>query len=136
MRDKRSMLGAARTPGQAPQRNCMRYSCIVILVRLFPGRDGPPRIGRPSAPTLHHHTAGPFVFEHEAGRIDGCGACHAPHGSPNHRLLKMWPVRELCLSCHPVTPPSHNMAPFSPFRECATCHTEVHGSNLDPRLFR
>jgi DmsE family decaheme c-type cytochrome len=84
----------------------------------------------------HAGTVGPFVHEHEAGRIDGCAACHQPHGSPNRLLLTMTPVRDLCLSCHPSTPATHTLAGFSPFLECAQCHTEVHGSDLSPRLFR
>jgi DmsE family decaheme c-type cytochrome len=84
----------------------------------------------------HLDTTGPFVFEHEADRVDGCGICHAPHGSPNARLLRLWPVRNLCLSCHPNTPLNHNIASFLPFRECVSCHTEIHGSDLDPRFFR
>lgn len=86
--------------------------------------------------SCHPGTAGPFVFEHEADRTEGCGACHAPHGSPNRRLLTVWPVRDLCLQCHPATPPNHDLSSFSPFLECARCHTEVHGSDIDPLLFR
>lgn len=84
----------------------------------------------------HRNTAGPFVFEHEADRVDGCGACHAPHGSPNRRLLKQWPVQNLCLQCHATTPASHDIGPASLFRDCIRCHTEVHGSDLDRHLFR
>ena len=84
----------------------------------------------------HPATAGPFVYEHHADTVDGCAACHVPHGSPNRRLLRASPVRVLCLSCHPDTPLNHNQASFSPFRECVTCHTEIHGSDLDRRFFR
>ena len=37
----------------------------------------------------HAEKAGPFVYEHEAVKIEGCTACHTPHGSTNARLLKM-----------------------------------------------
>src|SRR5271155_1456369 len=36
----------------------------------------------------HSDKAGPFVFEHEAVKIEGCTSCHMPHGSSNPRLLK------------------------------------------------
>jgi len=84
----------------------------------------------------HSRETGPFVFSHEAGRLDGCGACHEAHGSPNPKLLRMWPLRDLCLSCHPATPANHDQRSFSPFRECITCHVEIHGSDLDRRYFR
>jgi DmsE family decaheme c-type cytochrome len=84
----------------------------------------------------HPAMAGPFVFEHEADRTEGCAACHRPHGSPNRRLLTVWPVRNLCLQCHAVTPLNHDISSFSPFLECARCHTEVHGSDIDRFLFR
>jgi len=86
----------------------------------------------------HWRYAGPFVYEHEADRMEGCLACHAPHGSPNRGLLKVYPTRDLCLQCHPDTPanPPHNLSDFSPFQNCLRCHTEVHGSDLDPTMFR
>ncbi len=84
----------------------------------------------------HTDTAGPFIHEHEADRFEGCGTCHDSHGSPNRRLLRMSPVRLLCLSCHPITPANHSIAPSSPFLECVSCHTEIHGSDLSPRFFR
>ncbi|MEW6071788.1 MAG: cytochrome c3 family protein [Planctomycetota bacterium] len=84
----------------------------------------------------HRDVAGPFVYEHRADSVDGCGACHSAHGSPNRRLLIAAPVRNLCLGCHDDTPANHNLASFSPFRECVTCHTEIHGSDLDGRFFR
>lgn len=99
-------------------------------------------------PCLGCHVAqrGPFVFEHAAVRVDGCGACHAPHGSPNPRLLARPAVFTQCLECHngagsfgrqgdgvQLTPPSHNMADPR-FRNCVTCHVRIHGSNTS-RLF-
>ncbi len=105
-----------------------------------------PHSDRPSALTdarirrrceeCHPRAAGPFVHEHEADRIDGCGACHQPHGSPSPGLLGTKPVRLLCLSCHPSTPANHSLASFSAFLDCVRCHTEIHGSDLDPKFFR
>jgi DmsE family decaheme c-type cytochrome len=99
-------------------------------------------------PCLKCHTdlRGPFLFEHAAVRIDGCETCHAPHGSPNARLLRRPVVYTICLECHNGAPgfgrqgdgirvqsPSHNMADPR-FRNCTTCHFRIHGSNAD-RLF-
>src|SRR5262249_34554481 len=36
----------------------------------------------------HADKQGPFVFEHAPLKVEGCAACHDPHGSSNPRLLK------------------------------------------------
>lgn len=95
----------------------------------------------------HSDKRGPFVFEHAAVRVDGCEACHSPHGSPNPRLLRRPVTFTLCLECHngagafgrngqgiPTQSPSHNMADPR-YQNCTTCHVKIHGSNGD-RLFR
>ena len=33
--------------------------------------------------TCHADKRGPFVFEHEPMKVEGCASCHTPHGSPN-----------------------------------------------------
>lgn len=96
----------------------------------------------------HTEYRGPFLFEHAAVRIDGCESCHAPHGSPNARLLKRPTMFMVCLECHTgagsfgrnadgITPqsPSHNMADPK-YRNCTTCHLRIHGSNADQRFLR
>lgn len=96
----------------------------------------------------HSDKRGPFVFEHAAVRVDGCEVCHAPHGSPNARLLRRPVVFTLCLECHngggsfgrtgqgiPVQSPSHNMAEPR-YQNCTTCHVRIHGSNADQRFLR
>ena len=98
----------------------------------------------------HSDKRGPFVFEHAPVRVEGCPACHNPHGSTNPRLLNRPAAFTLCLECHndiagagmglrgdgirPPAPWFHDLADPS-FRECATCHARIHGSNADP-LFR
>ena len=98
----------------------------------------------------HGNKAGPFAFEHAPVRLDGCPACHMPHGSPNARMLTRSEVRFVCLECHSnlptptaaanaalgsVAPASHNL--FSPqIRECTVCHQQVHGSYVDRGLLR
>ena len=37
--------------------------------------------------TCHTDKSGPFVFEHLSQRVDGCTACHTPHGSINRHML-------------------------------------------------
>jgi DmsE family decaheme c-type cytochrome len=96
----------------------------------------------------HMNYRGPFAFEHAALRVDGCEACHVPHGSANARLMKRPFVFTLCLECHNgVAPfgregdgistqsPSHNMNDPR-YRNCTTCHVRIHGSNADPRFLR
>ncbi len=84
----------------------------------------------------HAEKAGPFVFDHLPKRLDGCVACHRPHGAPSARLLDTTPVRTLCLSCHADLPSSHEQKPSSPYRHCIDCHVEIHGSDSSRVFFR
>jgi DmsE family decaheme c-type cytochrome len=96
----------------------------------------------------HADKQGPFVFEHAAVRVDGCEACHLPHGSANPRLMRRPVVATLCLECHngagnfgrnaqgiPLQTPSHNMADPR-YHNCTSCHVRIHGSNGDARFLR
>jgi DmsE family decaheme c-type cytochrome len=90
----------------------------------------------------HSDKAGPFVYEHEAVKIEGCVACHTPHGSSNPRLLKRAQVNLLCLECHsfnvdagaPAIPTFHNQA--QKYQACTLCHTQIHGSNVNKWFFQ
>jgi len=90
----------------------------------------------------HVDKAGPFVFEHQPVKTEGCVACHVPHGSSNPRLLKRSQVNVLCLECHTLTagsgvpglPSFHNQA--QKYQACTVCHIAVHGSNFDPVFFK
>jgi DmsE family decaheme c-type cytochrome len=96
----------------------------------------------------HSEKRGPFVFEHGGVRVEGCEACHLPHGSTNPRLLRRPVVFTLCLECHngagdfgrsadgiPTQTPTHNMADPR-YQNCTMCHVRIHGSNSDPRFLR
>lgn len=102
------------------------------------------------APCFKCHTEkrGPFLYEHGAVRVDGCGACHLPHGSANARLLKRPQTFPLCLECHngagsfgrqadgvALQSGFHNMADPR-YRNCTTCHVRIHGSNADRTMLR
>jgi DmsE family decaheme c-type cytochrome len=90
----------------------------------------------------HTDKQGPYVFEHEAVKIEGCQSCHVPHGSPNPHMLKVSNVNMLCLQCHtqssfsgaPGTPSFHNQNTF--FQACTLCHSQIHGSNFDEFFFK
>ena len=92
--------------------------------------------------TCHTDKQGPFVFEHQPVKVDGCQSCHMVHGGPNPHMLKLSNVNLLCLQCHtqssfsgaPGAPSFHNQA--SLFQSCVLCHSAVHGSNFDPRFFK
>ena len=85
----------------------------------------------------HADKAGPFSFEHEPVKTEGCEACHTPHGSTNPRLLKRASVNLLCLECHtltldsgaPAIPSFHNQS--QKYQACTMCHPTIHGSNFD-----
>ena len=85
----------------------------------------------------HADKAGPFSFEHQPVKTEGCQSCHAPHGSTNPRLLKRASVNLLCMECHtltqdsgtPAIPTFHNQS--QKYSACTLCHPTIHGSNFD-----
>jgi predicted CXXCH cytochrome family protein len=82
----------------------------------------------------HIEKRGPFVFEHSAVKVQGCVACHTPHGSVNRNLLARREERFTCLSCH-VAPTAanvpHSRLSFQTRGDCTRCHASIHGSNFD-----
>ena len=87
----------------------------------------------------HSETRGPFVYEHAAVKAEGCMACHTPHGSQNTRLLNMPNINTLCNQCHsPVAAGTvHGMnAGSSELTPCTSCHTFIHGSNINQAFLR
>lgn len=96
--------------------------------------------------TCHMDKQGPFVFEHQPVKIEGCASCHIPHGGANAHMLRVSNVNLLCLQCHtnslmnaktgnaPGTPSFHSQQTF--FKSCTLCHIQVHGSNFDPTFFK
>ena len=92
----------------------------------------------------HTDKQGPFVFEHAPLKVEGCAACHIPHGTQNPKLLKRQQVRQLCLECHsgitdqladgPTSGPHDQRNLRS--RNCTNCHTAIHGSNANRTFFR
>ena len=93
----------------------------------------------------HANKAGPFVFEHAAIKLEGCTACHIPHGSANPKMLKRASVRQLCFECHTgiinettegaAVPSFHSQANVR-YQQCTVCHSAIHGSNSSPIFFR
>ena len=90
----------------------------------------------------HAETAGPFVYEHDVVKTEGCTACHDPHGGPNPRLLNRASVNTICLQCHSASSnfttgepigPAHNQA--AQYQSCTICHTDIHGSNISRVFF-
>ena len=87
----------------------------------------------------HTETRGPFVFEHAAVKAEGCVGCHTPHGSQNARLLNVPNINQLCNQCHsPVSAGTvHGMnAGSAEVTPCISCHTMIHGSNINPAFIR
>jgi DmsE family decaheme c-type cytochrome len=95
----------------------------------------------------HVDKRGPWVYEHPSVFIEGCGACHYPHGAMNAKLLRRPVVFTLCLECHngsasgargngvPFQTARHNMLDPK-FQKCTTCHVRIHGSNADQFFLR
>jgi DmsE family decaheme c-type cytochrome len=97
----------------------------------------------PSCLSCHTNLRGPFVFEHDPVRVEGCTACHVQHGSPNPNMLTRNEVRTVCLECHAnagmgsgAVPPAFHDLRTSRFQNCTTCHRKIHGSHVDRSLQR
>lgn len=87
----------------------------------------------------HMDVRGPFVYEHAAVRVEGCLGCHAPHGSQNPRMLVMPSVNMLCNQCHSrvAADAVHGMGAGSDeLAPCTSCHTNIHGSNINAAFLR
>jgi len=87
----------------------------------------------------HTETRGPYVYEHAVVKAEGCLGCHTPHGSQNARLLNMPNINTLCNQCHsPVASAAvHGLSPgSSELTPCTSCHTYIHGSNINPAFLR
>jgi len=87
----------------------------------------------------HTETRGPFVYEHAAVKAEGCMGCHTPHGSQNARLLNMPSINTLCGQCHSrvANATVHGMGAGSDeLAPCTSCHTYIHGSNINAAFLR
>ena len=94
----------------------------------------------------HSDKRGPFFYEHQPVKVEGCTYCHTPHGSTNPRLLTVARINTLCLQCHtnmggrnasgsvnPGTGSVHQLNKFN--QSCIICHVAIHGSNSQGLLF-
>ena len=89
----------------------------------------------------HTDKQGPYLYEHLSVAVEGCTACHQPHGSVNRHMLITQEMGELCYSCHVEVPGFHTAPSGGSFRfntqtNCVNCHSTIHGSNLHPRFLR
>jgi predicted CXXCH cytochrome family protein len=91
----------------------------------------------------HTDKQGPFVFEHSPLKVEGCSACHTPHGSANPKMLNRSSVRQLCSECHSSLSDAEGGAPQAPhnltnprYLNCTVCHAKIHGSNSNRLFFR
>lgn len=82
----------------------------------------------------HREKAGPFVYEHDVVKTEGCTACHFAHGGPNPRMLNRATVNTICQQCHFPSAAAHSPATQS--QACTACHIEIHGSNTHPNFFK
>ncbi len=93
----------------------------------------------------HKDKQGPFVFEHASVRIEGCAACHIPHGGANIHMLKYSNMDLQCLQCHTAASFGHTKTTGFPVmtaqnstqqQACVLCHVQIHGSNFNAYFFR
>jgi DmsE family decaheme c-type cytochrome len=83
----------------------------------------------------HSDKRGPFVFEHEPVKVEGCTSCHFPHGSSNPRMLTTARTNSLCLQCHAATA-AIGHTQNTRLQQCIACHSNIHGSNLSNVFFK
>jgi DmsE family decaheme c-type cytochrome len=83
----------------------------------------------------HSDKRGPFVFEHEPVKAEGCTSCHFPHGSTNARMLTSARTNSLCLQCHAATS-AIGHSQNTRIQQCIDCHSSIHGSNLSDVFFK
>ena len=116
----------------------------------LPGNMRAVSANEPGCMKCHGNLRGPFVFEHAPVKLEGCGACHQPHGSVNPRMLTRAQVQFVCLECHanlpgPTPPANGTLGTVPPalhdlrsprFQNCTTCHQKVHGSYVDRDFFK
>lgn len=84
--------------------------------------------------SCHPEAGGPFMYVHMGAENEGCVECHSPHGSTNSNMLNRHDVKFLCLSCHTDTPAFHNIS-NSKYQQCTSCHSAIHGSNVNNKFF-
>lgn len=92
----------------------------------------------------HGDKRGPFSFEHAPMRLEGCSACHEPHGSANPRMLTRHEVRYQCLECHSNLfmgglggqPTAAHDLRSARFQNCTVCHVKIHGSHVNRAFLR
>jgi len=87
----------------------------------------------------HMDVRGPFVYEHAPVKAEGCLGCHSPHGSQNARMLNMPSINTLCNQCHSrvANATIHGMGAGSDeLQTCTSCHTYIHGSNINVAFLR
>lgn len=132
-------------PVREGRMNCVQCHDPHGLDIMKPSRGlGMSRVNEQCA-ACHREQSKQVVFEHEALR-EGCTACHEPHGSINQKMLVL-PDSNLCLRCHaqvqgPGVRPGqlvigkidHTARVSRGSCWTSTCHTAVHGSNVDPQL--
>jgi DmsE family decaheme c-type cytochrome len=103
----------------------------------------------PGCLQCHSDKRGPFVYEHPVQKLEGCGACHEPHGSANPRMLVRHNVADVCLECHsnlPIpaaknaklggVPPAFHDLRSPRYQNCTVCHMKLHGSYVDRTFLR
>ena len=85
----------------------------------------------------HTDKEGPWVWEHLSNRVEGCTACHTPHGNVNRHMLTHQNVGELCYSCHVLVAGFHQPGTrFANDANCTNCHAAIHGSNINEFFLR
>ncbi len=94
------------------------------------------KLNQLSCVKCHKQYRGPFVFAHQADRLEGCVICHVPHGTSNRRMMRQATTQQNCLQCHADFPSFHDQTQGAVFTNCLSCHTEIHGSNFSRFLFR
>lgn len=121
----------------------MKYSNLIRACALLWGMFPVSLLGaqqsdvlRQNAACIHCHVErrGPFVYEHEVIKTEGCVSCHNADTVHKHHPMTSKEINVLCWRCHaPSTSATTGMAVSHVHddrsKACTDCHRSVHGSN-------
>lgn len=108
---------------------CLSYAGTAQFFEPLEGLEAPDDVTGVDCAMCHGDAAQQVEHPHAPAFEGSCDSCHQTVGEGGHGAL-ISDTRSLCLSCH------QDMPEHYPALTCwtANCHSDVHGSNVDPYL--
>lgn len=96
-------------------------------------------VTRQNSQCIHCHLnhQGPFVYEHEVIKTEGCVSCHDADAAHKRHQMTRENINTLCWRCHAPSTSAPTGQPVSHVHDdrsriCTDCHHAVHGSKTSP----